>query len=648
MPQIENNLTDDPISLAGDTTFSKGQASNVRKNTIIPGAYDIGKNTDFDTFGNIITRRGVAQLQDDVLVGVWDQLSDDPDDFWNNITTKWSNTLTGSIISTAYFDTPTLEKIILAEKDTATPAYKIKIVAETGSIADTGGTFASTASDVYFAQLVDRMYFCDGVGNLQYVDDGSTGQAITAGKITSVRITDKGQGYTTAPTITLNGGGSGSGATFTATLGPSGRVVDIEVGGTPVGGTGYDNSASITLTAAPTGGTDATAEPRVSQIPSKPKLLVTHANRLFCTTADTTLPSDTLYASDLLDGESWDTLGNSIRVGGGDGDPITALMPWFGFTLLVFKERSVWSVNANPSQDAADWEVKLINNRVGCIGHKTVQQVGADVLFLSRQGVQSLSTIEAGAQTDVSTPISAPIQNYIERMTRDQGNVASSAYYNNRYFLAFPIDEATLPTTTFVLNAEQSAWSGYWTGWTPNSFVVTAFDGKLRLQFGDNNGKLYTWLDYVADIEADESYYLDQTAPYETEFISRAYNFDDVYSDKLGYQVEFDLDNKFSSSQIVNFYYVKNMETTESSILQEDSGEILCENGNTLATQCAPDVLEEDVSVSGLNNHYVKAFNMVSKGKFKEVQYSVTADRGRVSLHAIKASAFVDTIDPQR
>ena len=636
MPQLDNSLADDPIFIDGDISFSAGQASNVRKNVIGEGAYDIGRNVDFDMFGNVSTRRGTAQLQDAVVDSTWDALSDD----WDSITLKWSDVLSAAINQIAYFDTPSpYEKIVIASND------EISLAGETGSIATVSGASYS-GEDIYFAQLVDRMYYCDGVAaGLSYINDASANAAVAAGKITSVRISVNGKGYTTAPTVTVAGAGSGSGATFSVTMGPGGRVVDIAV---TAQGSNYDRATSISLTAAPSGGTDATAEPRVSATPSKPKLLTAHSNRLFCSTADTSVPGDTLYVSDILDGESWDLLGNSIRIGGGDGDPITALLPWFGFKMLVFKERSVWSVDANPAQEVGDWEIKLINNRIGCIAWRSAQQVGPDVFFLSRDGVRSLSTIESGAQTDVSSPISAPINDYIERITRTKAHRSCAVYYRNRYLLSVPLDDGTEPTTTLVFNAEQKSWSGYWSGWTPLSYAVTAFGGKIRLQFGDNSGKLFTWLDYVAEKDATDSYYKDQTTGYSTKLTSRAYNFKEVYADKLGYQVEYDLDNKLPSSQTVDFFFLKNMTEAGNELLMEDSDTITDEAGDPITEESGEVELESGVVIPHDTGHYVKAFNMLSRGKFKEIQYIVTADVGRLSLHSIKASAFSDAIDPER
>ena len=658
MPQLDNNLTDDQIALDGDVSFSGGQASNVRKNVIAEGAFDIGKNVDFDTFGNATTRRGVAQLLGGTIDGIWSDLSDATTEIWETSPGTgdfsegtWSDTLDGSIISLDYYDIPGTngEKIILAESDPdASPSalYTIKYVNETGEISGTGagGVFDAAASDVYFAQLTDRMYFCDGTSatSLRYVSSANVGTTITAGKVTSIEVTEQGLGYTSVPTVTFSSGA----AAATAKLGYGGRVIEVGID-TESSGYSATTPPTISFTAAPSGGTDATGIAHLSQVPSQPKLLVSHTNRLFCASGDTSVPPDTLYVSDLLDGEAWDLLGNSIRPGSGDGDPITALLPWFGFKLLVFKERSVWVVDANPAQEVGDWEIRLINNRTGCIAHQTAQQVGSDVLFLSRDGVRSLSTIEAGAQTDVSSPISAPINDYIERINKTHIGKSCAVYYRNRYMLSVPLDSATEPDTTLVFNAEQKSWSGFWVGWEPRSFTVTAFSGKIRLQFGDNCGKLYTWLDYVDEGVATESDYKDQTEDYETKLLSRAYNFKEIYADKLGYQVEFDVDNRFGNEQLVNFFYLRDMGGGENGILLETDSALLTEDEKLLQTEVLG-TLERSVPVPARDGHFTKAYNMLSRGKFKEMQYMATTNTGKLSLHTVKTSAFPDTINPQR
>ena len=641
MPIQENNELDDVVLLDGNLSFSGGQASNVRKNNISESAYAIGKNTDFDTFGNIVSRKGVAMLVGDVVDSIWGDVTTD----WDATTIMWTTTLNGSVDSISYFDTPSVEKIVVAESDSSAATYKIKIVGATGSISDTGGTFSSSADSVYFAQLTDRMYYCDGVGSLAYIDDASVSQAITANKITSVKITEKGSGYTTVPTATFSGTG-GSGAAATPLLGFGGNVIACSF---TDNGSGYspDEPPSVTFSAAPTGGVTATGVANISQTPLKPKLLTSHTNRLFCSSADTSVPSDTLYVSDILDGESFDLISSAIRVGDGTGDPITAIASWYSYNLLVFKQRSVWVVEADPSQSASDWPIKLINNGVGCVAHNSVQAVGSDVFFLSHDGVRSLSTIESGAQTDVSTPISAPINDQLKQKTEGFESKSCSAYYDNRYMISICSNGIEVPNRTYVYNTEQKAWSGFWTGWQPNDFTVTGFGDKTRLQFADQSGKIYTWLNFI-DLEGEsESYYLDQTTPYETELVTRAYNFKEIYAQKIGYQVEFNLDNELSQDQKVSFFYLKNMDGYEAQILQENGYEIETEDGYDL-TQTFLGELESDVVIGNGDRHFVKGFNMLSKGKFEDIQYVIATDSGRLSLHSVETSAFPETINPER
>lgn len=631
MPSLDNNGMDDPLILDGNLSFVGGQNSFSRSNAVPENGYFEALNMDYDVFGGIVTRRGAAQLVGDVVDYAWEDVSS----LWNSTSQYWSDTFTAPIRDIFYFDSSAGEYIAVADGSNT-----IKFSSETAATAVIASSTYS-GNNVYFAQLTDRLYFCDGSSTLQYITASSTLTSISAGRITSVEVTNGGSAYTSAPAVTAAGGGSG--ATFTAILGPNGVVVGITV---TAQGSAYTNGTILTIGAPPSGGVLATADARISQQPSQPKLLISHTNRLIAASS-VAAALDTVYVSDILDGESWDLISNSIRVGGGDGDPITALFPWHGFRLLVFKERSVWVIDANPSMEVADWEVKLISNRVGCVAHKSVQQVGSDVFFLSREGVQSLSTIESGAQTGISLPISAPVHDEIESINKDFHSRCSATYYRNRYFLSYPTTTSTVDST-LVFNTLVKAWSGKWDGWKPRAYTTTAFGGKIRMMFGDEDGKLFTWLDYIDDDEANESYYLDQGVLYASQVATRSYNFGEKYGDKFGYQVEFDLDNPFLENQLVNFSHLVNLAPLSSCLISEDSfGTLLTELGDCASSEFIEPFFSATTipSTTGL---FRKSFNLQSKGRFSEIQFVVRAESGRLSLHSVKASAFADTIRPER
>lgn len=605
MPLIANDGIDDPILLDGNDSFVGGQVSATRANLVPPNAYVEGKNVDLDEFGNVVTRRG-ARLSLGYLK--WG----DYDENWESVTELW-NGYTAPITGAAYFDVGTSETLVVADgSDT------LKMSEETGSYRTITGSSIASGATVQFAQLVNKLYYADGHGDLRYVNSIGTWSSITGGRITSIEITKAGEGYTSVPTVTFSGGA----ATATAKLGYGGKVVEAQVTSS---GSGYSTITppTITFSAAPSGGTTAEGVAKVSQTPPKPNLLVSHTNRLFCTSSDTNEPSDKIFCSDILDGESFDLIGNSIRVGGGDGDPIVALLPWFDFNLLVFKERSIWVVNADPSQNVSDWTIRLINNRVGCVAARTVQQVGSDVFFLSRDGVRSVKTIESGAQTDISQPISSGINDVIGRINQSEIGKSSAVYWRNRYLLAVPLDSATNPGHVLCYHLLAQSWTGTWTGWQPRDWVITAFGGKLRVNFADQTGKMFTWDDFTAEESTTIDNYKDGGADYESYIKTRAYRFQETWGDKVGHSVQFDFENIHSTAQSADLTLYKDLSST----------------GVSLAT---------DTSINANTGLVRKGFNILSKGRFNQLQFKAQVDSGRLALHSIQASAFGQPIKAER
>lgn len=608
MPVQSNNVLDDPILLDGNDSFVGGQVSSTRANLVPDNAYADGKNIDLDEFGNAVTRRGAA-LTTGYLV--WETTSSN----WEAEGQLW-NGLTAPVRGVAYFDTGAAERLVLSDGGTT-----LKTSTESGDFTVITGSSIAAGATVEFAQLVNRLYYADGDGALRYLDSSAANQTITANKVTSIEITEKGLGYTSVPTITFTGSNT-TPAAATAVLGYGGKVVSATV---DTAGSGYSTTAppTIAFTAAPSGGTDAKGVVHLSQTPLKPKLLVSANSRLFATSADASIPDDTIYVSDILDGESWDLIGNSIRVGGGDGDPIVALTPWYGYNMLVFKELSIWVIEADPSLSVADWTIKLINNRTGCVAARTVQQVGSDVLFLSRDGVRSIKTIEAGAQTDVSLPVSTPVNDLIGRINQAQISKCCAVYWRNRYLLSVPLDSATTPDRVLCYHLLAKSWTGHWSGWEPRDWVITAFGGKLRMNFGDQRGQLYTWDDYTAEDSTTADTYKDGATAYESYIKSRAYRYGETWGDKIGYSVQFNLENIHSTAITSNLYYYKD----------------LSDSAQTLASS---------VSLTANTNLIREGYNLLPKGRFNQIQFKVQADEGRLALHSIETSAFGQPIKPER
>lgn len=377
-----------------------------------------------------------------------------------------------------------------------------------------------------------------------------------------------------------------------------------------------------------------------STVPSEHGLeftsITSHTNRLFGFGVSGQ-PDDALWASDILDGETWNTTTNQIRIGGHSGDPIRALHSWHNFNLLVFKERSVYIVNTDPSLlIAANWWIKKVSDRVGCIARRTVAQVGGDCFFLSRFGVMSVGQIMEGAQTIVEPqPISTPIRDWIDKINWSKANTSCATFWNNRYLLSVPIGSDT-PNYTFVYNTVTRSWTGYWSGWTPTVFAESAFAGDLRMHFGQTDGKVLKWLEYVSDDDETDSTYKDDGSFYPSHVKTRSFIFREQLNDKIGRSAEFEFSNSRAS---VDVFQTRD-DTSSEQRLNPSSIDTSEGSGITLPVPL-PWVFGDDAVIR-------KSFSTVAKGTFNEVQYRVSADENKMQLRGVKSSAIVMGLDAEK
>jgi hypothetical protein len=653
MPFQSSESLDDQIVLDGSNGFPSGVITATRPDGIPATSLADAVNMDYDDFGNLVTRYGAQSIIGNSLSATWESIVTN----WEAITSYWGSSLPTDIeiISGFYFDTAASERIVIAGYSPSGATRQLYVGNPTTSFgAITGSSYSSSAEYVYFAQLNEKLYYSDGVGSLKYINSSNANASITAGKVSRVDVINEGNNHSTISTIAFTAPPSGVTATGVAVVSGAGNLVAIEITNP---GSGYTTAPTITIS--PANGSHAVAYISLAA-PAKPIYLVAHTQRLFCASADTTLLPDTLYFSDILDGESWDPAG-SVRIGG-DGDPITGLFSWFGFRLLVLKERSIWYVDANPSQDPADWEIGLVSGNIGCVSHRSIVGVGADVLFLSRDGVRSLAQIQAGTQTDVGLPISAPIKDIVSKINRSKLHLCDAVSWNNRYLLAVPLSdfedlltEDQLPILTesdqeiltgsananncvLVYHLLAKAWIGYWTNWSVSDFIPTSFssNGPILMWGGEvlsansGSGQVWSFSDYLPNTRTDPSpitAFFDSGYPYESRIITKAYNFNEPIPQKTGYNVQFALENQ-------------NVDWTASFDMAFST-----DMGKTFTT------LESNVDVGPQELKFLKSFNLISRGRWNNIQFKLktsTGIGGRMMPQSITTSGFLDSIRPEQ
>ena len=224
---------------------------------------------------------------------------------------------------------------------------------------------------------------------------------------------------------------------------------------------------------------------------------------------------DTVAISDPLDPLHFAPFTAAVTANLGESDKIMAVVPMgTNDALLVLKENSLGLIN-NFSGGPAAWTFTSLTREYGCVAPLTVQQVGADVWFLSRKGIASVIQTANGVLQGVADPVSKQMQKYINQIDWWYAANACAGYWNNRYFVALPLKGqagAVLNNGVLVHNflnmatsvasgggtyktESQFGWEGLWQGaeLLPVTFARLTVYGDERLCFVSADGQI-GWL----------------------------------------------------------------------------------------------------------------------------------------------------------
>lgn len=198
---------------------------------------------------------------------------------------------------------------------------------------------------------------------------------------------------------------------------------------------------------------------------------------------------------------------NSIQIEPGRGGRVTAFAPIRSTQevapqMLIFKERLIavlttyWGSNSSLIPSAAD-ALDTINSSVkpfadgyGCVATRSLQYVTGsplgDMIFLAHDGIRGIRRAENDTLAGASKPISEPIRATIERINFTHAHKAVSAVWDQKYFLAVPLDGATENSHIIILDLTTGAW--YLNRWSVRGLAtdrLTETADKLYLQYGN-------------------------------------------------------------------------------------------------------------------------------------------------------------------
>ncbi len=165
---------------------------------------------------------------------------------------------------------------------------------------------------------------------------------------------------------------------------------------------------------------------------------------------------DEIIASDILDTDTYDQVYAQYRFNAGTSDFVVGLHSFAEDRLLVFNRNSIHIVaNTTDLQSAS---TQVLTDEVGCVARQSIEQVGNQVIFLSDNGVYGTQFLDEYNLRGTETPLSEPINETIGRINKNAQENAVAVYFDNRYYIAVPLDSSSNNNVILIYNFLNKQW----------------------------------------------------------------------------------------------------------------------------------------------------------------------------------------------
>ena len=209
---------------------------------------------------------------------------------------------------------------------------------------------------------------------------------------------------------------------------------------------------------------------------------------------------DEIAVSDILDTHTFDQIENQFRISGGTADYLVGMHGFYEDRLIIFNRNSLHLITGTTGS-LLDTRVTELTSEVGCLSRKTIVSRGNTVMFLSDDGVYAVEFLNDYNLRGADEPISKNIQPYIDRINKDYADKAIGVLYNNRYYLAVPLDsveganDARGNNSILVFNFLNKGWESLDTFGDSNflikNFVIGSADVRNNIYAVTANGGLH-------------------------------------------------------------------------------------------------------------------------------------------------------------
>jgi hypothetical protein len=332
---------------------------------------------------------------------------------------------------------------------------------------------------------------------------------------------------------------------------------------------------------------------------------------------------DEVIGSDILDSDTYDEIYAQYRFNAGTADFTVGLHSFSDDSLLVFNRNSIHIVQNTINLASAT--TKLLTNEVGCVARKSIIQVGNQVIFLSDNGVYGTQFLDEYNLRGTETPLSESINETINRINKDHWQESRAVYFDNRYYLAVPLDNAQRNNAILIFNFLNKNWESIDTVDNPDwdiENLIVAGEGDNRGVYAINQlggiHRLDTRLDgrdrVVTAIGVPSNTY---GVP--ASITTRQYTLGTMDRKRFN---QFEMHVESSSTNVSNFDITAETENPDADIGLQSLSDYI--DGQTLAAG-------EDVSIRG----------RIGNRRGYGIQFTVNNTQGRPRIRAIEANGAI-------
>ena len=217
--------------------------------------------------------------------------------------------------------------------------------------------------------------------------------------------------------------------------------------------------------------------------------------------------TDEIAVSDILDTTTFDQIENQFRISGGTADYVVGMHGFYEDRLIIFNRNSLHLITGTTGS-LLDTKVTELTSEVGCLARKTIVSRGNTIMFLSDDGVYAVEFLNDYNLRGADEPISKNIQPYIDRINKNYVDRSVGILYNNRYYLAVPLDsvaganDARGNNSILVFNFLNKGWESLDTFGDTRFLIENFVLGSAGLR---NNIYAVTANGGLHQIEADDS-----------------------------------------------------------------------------------------------------------------------------------------------